>query len=176
MPNFAYATVPVNIGAAGNIVAPTLAGSAQLLQFPAGATATAQQNVRSATQAAALRAAYPQAVPIADVTIDANLASLLATGIGASGSWSSPVLPSFGWPHTSLALASNKGGTVVLSTFADTLGALLVTSTTLAMTANATCVLDNTSTQLMQSYGYVINNTAASNAVISSAIALLASK
>lgn len=176
MPNFAYAVATLPVGVSGNVVAPTLAGTATILQFPATASGQAMQNLRGNTVAAAMRKAYPNEAVQGDVSVDANLASLIATGIGGGGTWPSPILPSAGFVHTSFSLSSTRGGTIVLNQYSDPAGALLVASTTAVMTANATSVLDNVSTVLMQSYGYVLTNTAVANAVVSSALALLAAK
>ena len=172
MPNFAYTPgVNQNVAAAGQVVAPVLSGGA-VLPFPV-ANSQAVVNLRGNTQAATQRATAGSAIlPAVDISADA----LLPASVGAGATWTSPILPSLGLTHAAIALNSTQGGKLTLSQYADTLGQLLTVATTVTMTANITASLDVASSTLFQSFTFGITNTAASNAVISSAIALLSSK
>jgi hypothetical protein len=171
MPNFAYAVASVPVAASGQVVAPTLSAPGVVIPFTASSQAL--QNVRSGTQAAAFRKQIGDTVaPVLDVSADAFLPGY----IGPGGLWTSPLLPSAGMVHCSLSLLSSQGGAATLNKYADALGALLVSSTTATVTANAASTVGDAATTLFTTFSLAISNTAAAGATISSAVVLMGSK
>ena len=110
------------------------------------------------------------------VNVIADISSDLAVPatIPATGSWTSPILPSYGMAHVSFAGKMNQNGNAVISRYADLTGALLVASTTVNITANSVFQVDVASTVLFQAFSVGISNSASSVATLSSYIGLLA--
>jgi hypothetical protein len=89
-------------------------------------------------------------------------------------SFQTPLAPSCGAPHVAAAITLSQPGTLVMSRYVDPLGQILSGTSTAAATANVACVLDASSSSIFQSWSLNIQNTSASNAVVSSFAAVLA--
>lgn len=161
------------IVASANVVAPYFAGGGAIAISPAGAVGFNDPGVLRASVYRSFGGSLPPLLPV-DSYFRAQPG--FPSTITAGGSWTSELMPSCGAPHVAVGFTLTQAGSLVLNRYLDGVGALLATSVTQAVTANASCVLDASSSTLFGSWNLVLSNTGGASATLASFSAVLGSK
>jgi hypothetical protein len=107
-----------------------------------------------------------------------NTATINAPGtIAASGTFTSPVLGTYGNPHIAISAELSNAGTLSLQRYLDNAGSLAIgAATTLALTAGTLGVLDNLGTVIAQSFQFAVINGSAVAGTLTNVAAVLQSR
>jgi hypothetical protein len=109
-------------------------------------------------------------------TYNPSVGTVPAT-IAASGTYTTPVLQTYGMPHIAVSASLTQTGTISVQPYLDVAGTIANGSPiTKAMTASTLTILDNVGTTITQSITVSIINTIATIATLSSFAVVIQSK